>query len=105
MWAKWSNLLQPLTALMSKKIKFKQTHVEKKAFGEIKRISTSDALLIYPDLNKHSDIHMDVNELQVVSVINQDVKPIAFYSRKLTGPQQWYTVTENEFLGIVETLK
>ena len=39
MWPKRSHLLQPLTALSSKKVKFKWTHVEQKGFDEIKRKS------------------------------------------------------------------
>ena len=34
----------------------------------------------------------------------QNDKPITFYSRKLAQPQQRCTVTEKEFLSIVETL-
>ena len=30
MWAKWSHLLQPLTTLTPKKVKFKWTDIEKK---------------------------------------------------------------------------
>ena len=30
MWSKWSHLLQPLTALTTKKVKFKCTDVEQK---------------------------------------------------------------------------
>ena len=35
----------------------------------------------------------------------QNGKPIALYSCKNTGAQSRYTVTENESLSIVETLK
>ena len=37
---------------------------------------------------------MDASELQLGAVIVQDIKPIAFYSRKLTGTKTRYTVTE-----------
>ena len=33
------------------------------------------------------------------------VKPIAFYSRKMTDDQQWYKVIEIELLSIVKSLK
>ena len=38
------------------------------------------------------------------AVIIQNGKPIAFYGRKLTGPQSWYTVSEKVLLSTVETL-
>ena len=42
---------------------------------------------------------------QLGSVITQDNRPITFFSRKLSGAQSKYTVTELELLAIVETLK
>ena len=36
LWAKQSHLLQPLTVLTPKKVKFKWTFVEQKSFDEIK---------------------------------------------------------------------
>ena len=38
-------------------------------------------------------------------VISQKVKPIDFYSRKITGAQIRYTVTEMYILNIVSALK
>ena len=48
---------------------------------------------------------MGARNYQLGAVIIQNSKTIAFYSRKLTGTQTRYTVTEKEFLRIVETLK
>ena len=70
MWAKRSHLLQTLTALTSKEVKFKWTHIKKNAFDDIKQIVTRDALLIYPDLNENFDIHTDDSELQLGEVIS-----------------------------------
>ncbi len=43
--------------------------------------------------------------MQLGAVITQDNRPIAFFSRKLSKTQQKYSVTDIEFLAIVETLK
>ena len=92
-WAKRSHLLQPLTELTSKKVKFKWTVVEKKSFDEIKRIVAHYTLLIYTDFNKRCDIHTDASEFHIGAVISQDGKPIAFYGSKLIVPQTQYKVT------------
>ena len=63
MLAKRSHLLQSLTALKSKKVNFKWTVVEQKAFNDIKQIVALDTLLIYPDFNKSFDIHTYAIEL------------------------------------------
>ena len=51
------------------------------------------------------NIYTDASTLQLGVVINQDNRPIAFFSRKLSETQTRYTVTKIELLAIVETLK
>ena len=104
-WAKRSHILHPLTALTSNKVKFKCTELEQKAFEDIKRAVSQDTLLVYPDFNQRFDIHTDASDYQLGSVISQNVKKIAFYSRKITGLKTMYTVTENKLQGIVKTFK
>jgi hypothetical protein len=50
-------------------------------------------------------IYTDASTRQLGGVITQDIRPIAFFSRKLTKAQQRYSVTELELLSIVELLK
>ena len=47
---------------------------------------------------------MGASYFQLGEVIIQYRKPIAFYSRKLTGEQLRYTVTEKGLLSKVKTL-
>ena len=64
-----------------------------------------NTLITYPDFNDTFKIHTNDSALQLGAVISHKGKPIAFYSIKLTGVQQRYTVTERELISIVETLK
>jgi len=50
-------------------------------------------------------ISIDASTKQLGSVITQDNRPIAFFSRKLSGVQSKYTITKLGLLAIVETLK
>jgi hypothetical protein len=61
--------------------------------------------LAYPDFTKPFDIYTDASTKQLGAVITQDNRPIAFFSRKLSGVQSKYTITKLELLAIVETLK
>jgi hypothetical protein len=61
--------------------------------------------LAYPDYSKVFEIYTDASSEQLGAVITQDNKPIAFFSRKLSNMQHKYSVTENELLAIVETIK
>ena len=64
-----------------------------------------NTLLTYPGFNETFKIHTDASAFQLVAVIIQEVKPIAFYSRKVTDAQQQYTLAEGELPRIIETLK
>ena len=79
--------------------------MEQKSFYDIKRAINQDNLSEYPYFNKVFDIHTYARDYQLGAMIIQDYKPIDFYSRKLTGPQTRYTVTEKELISIVKTLK
>ena len=63
-----------------------------------------DTLLTYPDSNEKFKIHTDARNLKLGAVILQKGKPINFYSRKCTEPQQGYIVTERELLSVIETM-
>ena len=109
MWKHRSHLLAPLTDLTANKdgktgkrrgpIVWEKKHQE--AFDKIKQAITDDVMLSFPDFNKPFEIHTDASEYQLGSVIMQDRKPIAFYSRKLNSAQKNYTTGEREMLSIV----
>ena len=105
MWVRRSEVLAPLTELTSEKRPYKWTDKCDKAFQTMKRILSKEVLLTYPDFNRPFDIHTDASDVQLSSVISQNGRPIAFYSRKLNPAQTRYTTTERELLAIVETLK
>jgi hypothetical protein len=107
MWKRRSHILAPLTALTKKSPKQKLTWgpEQQKAFDEMKAAISADVMLSFPDFEKPFEIHTDASDYQLGSVVMQDGKPIAFYSRKLSSAQRNYTVGEREMLSIVETLK
>ena len=105
MWPRRSYTLAPLTRLTYIKRRFKWTQVEQDAFEKIKRVVACGTLLNYPDFNETFKIHTDDSAFQLGVVISQKVKPIDFYSRKLTDYQKLYTVTERKLISIIETLR
>ncbi len=62
-------------------------------------------MLAYPDFTKPFEIYTDASTKQLGAVVTQENRPIAFFSRKLSGAQSKYTVTKLELLAIMETLK
>ena len=81
------------------------TDIHETAFSTMKKIVAREALLAYPDFERPFIIHTDACDIQLGSVISQNKKPLAFYSRKLNAAQKNYTTREKELLSIVETLK
>jgi len=105
MWKKRSHLLTPLTALLCKGECYKWTDKAQAAFDTIKRKISSEVLLSFPDYTKPFDLYTDASDYQLGAVLMQEGKPLAFFSRKLTGAQKNYSVGEKEMLSIVETLR
>ena len=118
LWAKRSEMLAPLTDLVgecgqtkvtrangTKKVPWHWDEVHQKAFDAVKTTITKDVVLAYPDYNQVFEVFTDASSTQLGSVITQNNRPLAFFSRKLSDTQQKYSVTEIELLAIVETLK
>ena len=105
MWMRRAHLLAPLNHLTQKGVKWHWGPDQDNAFDNIKKVMSRETLLYYPNFNKPFEIHTNASLRQIGSVISQDGKPIAFYSRKLRDGQHNYTTTERELLAIVETLK
>jgi hypothetical protein len=115
LWKKRSHILAPLTDLVGEcghnknskknKRKFIWEAKHQQPFDEAKKLVCRDVMLAYLDFTKEFLIYTDASRRHLGSVIVQNNRPLAFFSRKLTNAQMNYTVTELELLSIVETLK
>ncbi len=118
LWARWRNMLAPLTSLVgecgqtkttkakgTKKVPWHWDEVHQRAFNHVKATTAKDVVLAYPDYSKVFEIYTDASSKQLGAVITQDNRPIAFFSRKLSDMQHKCSVTKIELLATVETLK
>ena len=59
-----------------------------KAFIQMKQIIAQETILALPDYSKPFQIYTDASDYQLGGVIQQEGKPLAFYSRKLNKAQK-----------------
>ena len=71
----------------------------------MKKIISREVSMAYPDFSKPFDTDTDASKRQLRAVITQNIRPIAFNSKKLNTAQQNYTVTDLELLSVVMTLR
>ncbi len=76
-----------------------------KSIQSRKSSNCKDVVLAYLDYSKCFEIYTDASSKQLGAVITQDIRPIAFFSQKLSNTQRKYSVTKIEVLAIFKTLK
>jgi hypothetical protein len=118
LWARWSDMLAPLTSLVgkcgqtkttkakgTKKVPWHWDEVHQRAFNHVKATITKDLVLAYPEYSKVFEIYTDASSKQLGAVIIQDKRPIALFIWKLFDTQRKCSVTKIELLAIVKTLE
>ena len=61
--------------------------------------------LAFHNWAKPFHLYFDASDVQLGTTLDQDGKPLGFYTRKLKAAQTNYTVGEKELLGLVEGIK
>ena len=96
MWTRWSHRLAPLTEVASgtKGRKILWDDALEISFKELKRMVSAENLLSYPYWKMPFTVHTDASDKHLGSVISQNNKPIALFSRILIKPKRKYTTTK-----------
>jgi hypothetical protein len=105
----FSGISAPLSNLLRKNRKWSWGNAEQAAFDKLKSAMLSAPILKHPDFSKQFEIHTDASIESIAGVLMQKYDnipfPIAYFSRKLHGPEVRYSVTELEALAIVTSIK
>lgn len=107
---KYSDTVQPLMRLTSKKTKFIWSAEDEETFRKVKQLFLQANVLHHPDPNKEYWLQTDASNHSIGGHLYQ-IKPngekaaIMFISRTLHPTEQRYTTTEKELLAIVHCLQ
>ena len=102
---KFSDLTAPLYKLLQKGCLFKWEEEQESAFEMLKNTLTSDTVLRKPDFNQDFYLQTDASDIAVSAILSQKddneiLRPIQFWSKKLSGAEINYGCTEKEGLAI-----
>ena len=106
----FSRLAGPLTALSKKKIPFVWTADCARAFIDLKTMFTSDDVLLHFDPDKESVVETDSSDYVNAGVLSQYddngvLRPVAFFSRRLSPAECNYEIYDKELLAIIRAFE
>lgn len=104
----FSEKVKHLTNL-TKKGNFKWSPDASNAMSTLKQSLIKDVMLQYPDQTKQFQLDTDASDHTIGAVLSQRdsnglLRPVAFYSRKLSDAEQNYSVFDKELLAIIDSL-
>lgn len=108
--AQYSEVVRALTDLLKNKPKtVRWNDLAETSFIKIKELLINAPLLANPDFNMPFSIHCDASDTAIAGVLTQErngqEQPVAYFSHKLSGPEQRYFATEKEALAVIKSVE
>jgi transposase InsO family protein len=104
----YSAMILPLLRLLKKDVPFDFDKDCQEAFGRLKKAFVLEQVLLLPDRNRQFFLQCDASDFAIGAALHQEtptgMRPISFYSRKLTPAEINYPVWDKELLAIKDAL-
>lgn len=110
----FAKLIRPIDQLKQKDVPFNWSEECESAFHKIKDIISSNPVLQLPDWNLPFELCTDASDKGSGSILyqrdknlkrNQQLRVIGYQSYTFTKPEQNYSVTDKEGLGVIKAIK
>ncbi|PNH26348.1 hypothetical protein BJF96_g10337 [Verticillium dahliae] len=106
----YSKTANPLTNLTVKEIEFAWNEPQEKAFRQIIDAVLSEPVLRMIDPEKPMEVETDASDFAIGGQLGQRddqgrLHPVAFFSKKLHGPELNYQIHDKELMAIIEAFK
>ena len=106
----FGDIARLLHDLTKKNIEFQWKEEHEQAFRRICDLITADPVLVLPDPRKPFEVETDVSDYAIGGQLGQrdeqgKLHPVAFFSKKLAGPQLNYPIHDKELLAIIEAFQ
>jgi len=98
----YAQIAAPLTNLTKSSVQFQWDTKQQTAFQALKQAISEAPILRLPDWTSTEpfEIHCDASLAGIGGILMQGGRPIAFESRKLSGPELNYSVSDLEMLSV-----
>lgn len=102
----FATIVSPMTRCLKKGNKLNTSDPDyMEAFMKCKQLLMNSPILNYPDFEKPFKLTTDASNVAIGSVLSQNEKPIAYYSRTLNSAEKNYSTIEKELLSILDSTK
>jgi RNase H-like domain found in reverse transcriptase/Reverse transcriptase (RNA-dependent DNA polymerase)/Integrase zinc binding domain/Chromo (CHRromatin Organisation MOdifier) domain/Retroviral aspartyl protease len=106
----YGDIARPLTDMTRKDTPFNWDDKPREAFEELKSRVTSEPILMMPDPSKPFEAETDASDGALGGQLGQRddegrLHPVAFFSKKLSGPELNYPIHDKELMAIIEAFK
>jgi hypothetical protein len=101
---------RPLHDLTKKDIEFRWTEAHEQAFQKIRDLVANDPVLLLPNPDRPFEVETDASDYAIGGQLGQrddngKLHPVAFFSKKIAGPQLNYPVHDKELMAIIEAFR
>jgi hypothetical protein len=101
----FSTIATPLNDLTKKGVPFYWDAAQEYSFNTLIDKLTHGPLLQLPDFDKTFELGCDASGIGIGGVLLQEGKPIAYFSKKLSGPSLNYSTYDKELYDLVRVLE